>query len=526
MLGDIDGEMWAWNLGSAPSEDIWKKFELIPTPPRSPLRDTDYSEISDLLDAELPLLEGDINTDDLLALCSDDERSSPEEACNHGFVGSSLVGCHKCAQLVHAGTEVRHDCMWAGHCPSDTHKVASRNHNDSCSHITDLLDSSSSSALGSVAGFTHLADLHTEDEDDDDDSQIGEDLTLESIRPDTPSESSDTDTECEDNIVYEDDDDDIDDVRQLGVSREEEVYTSNTVSVVHIDHSYHCPRIPTSLPTTTAPTHPQLGIQTPSDSEDEIDVVSVGSPDSAYSSASSFSTSSSRNVNNSNNNSNSSSSSSSSSSNSTRGNSKRNGHRHSSKSGVRKHKEKQQQQQQQQQQHDLKSVKLATNNLPSNPSRKVRKHLQQTMAAGVRRRNGTAASSTVDASGTTILIKRGGNSKTRGTKRILEGQGNSRGSKRSALRSDSDDPERRHLHNSLERLRRIDLRNAFEELRALVPDLAEKDKAAKVVILKKAADYCQMIRRQEQVLVQERSRQLRHQSELKKRFDELQRQYR
>lgn len=60
-------------------------------------------------------------------------------------------------------------------------------------------------------------------------------------------------------------------------------------------------------------------------------------------------------------------------------------------------------------------------------------------------------------------------------------------------RSSSDDEldtEKRREHNNMERQRRIELRNAFEELRVLVPAVENKDKAPKVVILRQATAYC------------------------------------
>ncbi|XP_046396071.1 myc protein-like [Ischnura elegans] len=54
-----------------------------------------------------------------------------------------------------------------------------------------------------------------------------------------------------------------------------------------------------------------------------------------------------------------------------------------------------------------------------------------------------------------------------------------------------EDPlERRSMHNTMERQRRIDLRNAFENLRLLVPAVWEKERAAKVTILREAAGFC------------------------------------
>ena len=42
----------------------------------------------------------------------------------------------------------------------------------------------------------------------------------------------------------------------------------------------------------------------------------------------------------------------------------------------------------------------------------------------------------------------------------------------------------------MERQRRIDLRNAFEDLRLLVPGVNQKERAAKVAILREASKYC------------------------------------
>lgn len=56
--------------------------------------------------------------------------------------------------------------------------------------------------------------------------------------------------------------------------------------------------------------------------------------------------------------------------------------------------------------------------------------------------------------------------------------------------SEPEPSEKRSLHNNMERQRRIDLRNAFEDLRLLVPEVSKRDRAPKVVILREAAVYC------------------------------------
>ncbi|KAL1128936.1 hypothetical protein AAG570_013470 [Ranatra chinensis] len=65
-----------------------------------------------------------------------------------------------------------------------------------------------------------------------------------------------------------------------------------------------------------------------------------------------------------------------------------------------------------------------------------------------------------------------------------------KGGNRFSTDSETDTSEKRSLHNNMERMRRIDLRNLFEDLRSVVPCLTECSRAAKVTILKEAANYC------------------------------------
>ncbi|XP_046587207.1 myc protein [Neodiprion lecontei] len=79
------------------------------------------------------------------------------------------------------------------------------------------------------------------------------------------------------------------------------------------------------------------------------------------------------------------------------------------------------------------------------------------------------------------------------SERVGGGSGKSQASSSTVSRSSSDDEpdtEKRSLHNNMERQRRIELRNAFEDLRVLVPEVQMKEKAPKVVILRQAAVYC------------------------------------
>ncbi|XP_074098305.1 bHLH transcription factor Myc [Cotesia typhae] len=79
---------------------------------------------------------------------------------------------------------------------------------------------------------------------------------------------------------------------------------------------------------------------------------------------------------------------------------------------------------------------------------------------------------------------------------------------------DEPDVEKRNLHNNMERQRRIELRNAFEGLRCLIPDLQIKDKAPKVAILRQGGKYCMKLRESEKKLIAQKL-------ELKKRQDKL-----
>ncbi|XP_076635345.1 bHLH transcription factor Myc [Colletes latitarsis] len=95
-----------------------------------------------------------------------------------------------------------------------------------------------------------------------------------------------------------------------------------------------------------------------------------------------------------------------------------------------------------------------------------------------------------------------------------------------ASRSSSDDEldtEKRSLHNNMERQRRIELRNAFEELRVLVPAVESKEKAPKVAILRQAAVYCDMLTEIGQITVAKVTELRRRQEKLRARLSQLRR---
>lgn len=69
--------------------------------------------------------------------------------------------------------------------------------------------------------------------------------------------------------------------------------------------------------------------------------------------------------------------------------------------------------------------------------------------------------------------------------------------------------EKRHLHNDMERQRRIGLKNLFEELKRQIPNLREKERAPKVTILREASNLCQRLNREQEQLNALRKQQQR-----------------
>ena len=81
--------------------------------------------------------------------------------------------------------------------------------------------------------------------------------------------------------------------------------------------------------------------------------------------------------------------------------------------------------------------------------------------------------------------------------------------------------EIRDLHNSMERQRRVDLRNNFEQLKDVVPDLKDVEKASKLNILNKSADFCRTLASQDAALSRQRDRELQRNSQLRKKLANL-----
>ncbi|NP_956466.1 transcriptional regulator Myc-B [Danio rerio] len=87
--------------------------------------------------------------------------------------------------------------------------------------------------------------------------------------------------------------------------------------------------------------------------------------------------------------------------------------------------------------------------------------------------------------------------------------------------SDSEDNDKRRTHNVLERQRRNELKLSFFALRDVIPDVANNEKAAKVVILKKATECIASMQEDEQRLISLKEQLRRKCEHLKQRLEQL-----
>lgn len=75
--------------------------------------------------------------------------------------------------------------------------------------------------------------------------------------------------------------------------------------------------------------------------------------------------------------------------------------------------------------------------------------------------------------------------------------------------AESPEIERRSIHNDMERLRRIGLKNLFDELKKQIPATRDKERAPKVVILREAAALCRKLNQED--LEREKLKKKQHQ---------------
>ena len=81
----------------------------------------------------------------------------------------------------------------------------------------------------------------------------------------------------------------------------------------------------------------------------------------------------------------------------------------------------------------------------------------------------------------------------------------------------------RDPHNSMERQRRVDLRVNFDKLKLVVPDVSSLEKASKLTILNKAANYCRLLSTSEARLSREWKLESAKNERLRKRLAALRR---
>lgn len=116
-----------------------------------------------------------------------------------------------------------------------------------------------------------------------------------------------------------------------------------------------------------------------------------------------------------------------------------------------------------------------------------------------------------------LKLESGGGSQSRVLKQISSNRKCS-----SPRTSDTEDYDKRRTHNVLERQRRNELKLSFFALRDEIPDVANNEKAAKVVILKKATECIYSMQSDEQRLLSLKDQLLRKSELLKQRLSQLQ----
>lgn len=184
--------------------------------------------------------------------------------------------------------------------------------------------------------------------------------------------------------------------------------------------------------------------------------------------------------------------------------------------------------------------------LPTNPSIRDRQKLQRTVASAISsKREYTQASS--GGIKTRLPLRVANNGSTEHNNGALKKQSSRgdgrRGVKRNRHRyqktmggspakrrgygnssgSETECSEKRSLHNNMERQRRVDLRNAFDDLRVLVPEVSCKERAAKVVILREAASYCDQLGSDSTNYLKQVAELRRQQERLRARVSQLRR---
>ncbi|XP_066992253.2 myc proto-oncogene protein [Anabrus simplex] len=517
-----------------PSDDIWKKFDL----PDVPMSDWWNSSVRGVDDYD--------EFDTIIEQCT---------SATSSFWTNLDPPC--------SGKEAReirhHDCMWAGHCINKEHdrtlhqgvngknscfvkqevsttrtptvcnrnvRTAKTNNSVNCSSAS-LLINNNSSVVKSNNSRSLLLSSRTNVNSSSSHSTIGNRYERQSLesdgdspRPETPQSLSESEEEYDDHPRFrhslgvvirssvavcdsspadfflppaspekkpttpDDEDDCTNSSMAVSVSevtgqvcrpveKPQVVIKTEKTDAFFSDHSYHLSKGSVKME--------NLGVQTPSDSEEEIDVVSVGEKQTG------------------------------------------------GRGGVN-----------------------GSTTLPTNPSASDRQQLQLTVASAIsaasRQHQPNSIPVRISIGDRTVSVRtvpadslfdtdkkrksvssRGPSKGVKRTKyqyhhRLQHHKSGRRGGSRGTSDSEPDSCEKRSLHNDMERQRRIDLRNLVEGLRVLVPEVEDKKRAAKVVILKEAATYCHKLREQNKALTSQVSDLQKEQERLRARVSHLRRQ--
>ena len=116
----------------APSEDIWKKFELLPTPPRSPKHEPMYSNstldklqmVSDVLDSDssyltetlIEPLQSPLGSEAMSPRAFSSAGSGMEDSAEDSDTNCSecALSTSTCLRCIPLGSKLIQDCMWSG----------------------------------------------------------------------------------------------------------------------------------------------------------------------------------------------------------------------------------------------------------------------------------------------------------------------------------------------------------------------------------------------------------------------------
>lgn len=101
------------------------------------------------------------------------------------------------------------------------------------------------------------------------------------------------------------------------------------------------------------------------------------------------------------------------------------------------------------------------------------------------------------------------------------GRGRAGARKRVRSNPTADSEMKRNMHNVLERRRRDELKDSFNDLRYVVPELADNERAPKVVILEKATEYIGQLTDSTHLIRAEKDRALQLHQRLRARLQHL-----